>query len=114
MILIIAFVGAPSARAGQHRFCYVPLCLSGTDNGRVRFWRLDSGTGESFEAHSNTVCALATTRDCWRSLMLASACFEGTIVVWAVDGLKDDGKVRKDNVLGRGRWESTPEVTISF
>lgn len=78
------------------------LLSPGTDKGSVRFWRLDAGTEESFEAHSNTVSALATTRDCWGSLMFASGCFEGSIVLWTEDvedGLRDDSRVRKDIVL---------------
>lgn len=71
--------------------------LSGTDDGSVRFWQLDTGAGESFQAHDNTVSALAAYRDQLGSLVLASAGFEGVIIIWrahAKDGLKKD-RVRK-------------------
>lgn len=63
----------------------------GTDDGSVRFWRLDTGAGESFKAHKNTVSALAAYRDRQGSVTLASAGFEGSITIWrarAKDGLK--------------------------
>lgn len=63
----------------------------GTDDGSVRFWRLDTGAGESFKAHKNTVSALAAYRDRQGSITLASADFEGSITIWrarAKDGLK--------------------------
>ncbi|CAM9561047.1 unnamed protein product, partial [Hapterophycus canaliculatus] len=67
------------------------VLVTGTDNGSVRFWRLDTGAGKSFKAHENTVTALAAFRDRHGSLTLASADFEGVIVIWrapAKDGLK--------------------------
>lgn len=63
----------------------------------MRFWQLDTGAGESFQAHDNTVSALAAYRDQLGSLVLASADFEGAIIIWrahAKDGLKKD-RVRK-------------------
>lgn len=70
---------------------------SGTDDGTVRFWRLDTGASESFKAHENAVSALAACRDRRGELMLASAGFEGAIIMWtthAKDGLKNN-RVRK-------------------
>lgn len=64
---------------------------SGTDDGSIRFWRLDTGAGESVKAHENTVTTLAAYRDRQGSLTLASAGFDGVIVVWrahAKDGVK--------------------------
>ncbi|CAM9120840.1 unnamed protein product, partial [Scytosiphon promiscuus] len=67
------------------------VLVTGTDDGNVRFWRLDTGAGESIQAHENTVTALAAYRDGQGSLTLASADFEGVIAIWrasAKDGLK--------------------------
>lgn len=72
--------------------------LSGTDDGSVRFWRLETGAGESFRTHENTVSALAAHKDRQGSLILASACFEGTITIWRAgvkDGLKQDKVVKR-------------------
>ena len=65
----------------------------GTGSGNVRFWRLDTGAGQSFEAHSNTVSALATGKNWCGSLILASGGFDGAIVLWmtdAKDGIRED------------------------
>ncbi|CAN0560012.1 unnamed protein product, partial [Ectocarpus sp. 12 AP-2014] len=56
--------------------------LSGTDDGSVRFWQLDTGAGESYKAHDNSVSALAAYSDQLGSLVLASAGFEGAIIIW--------------------------------
>lgn len=73
----------------------VRVRLSGTDDGSVRFWRLETGAGESIKAHENTVSALASFRDRQGSLVLASGGFEGAIVVWKAD-IKDG--LRRDMV----------------
>eukprot|EP00752_Nemacystus_decipiens_P009558 g8538.t1 len=66
------------------------ILVTGADDGSVRFWRLDTGAGESFGAHDNTVSALAAYRDRQGSLVLATADFEGDITIWRAnskDGL---------------------------
>lgn len=67
--------------------------MSGTDGGSVRFWRLETGASEPYQAHENTVSALAACKDRRGSLLLASADFEGTMIIWtahAKDGLRAD------------------------
>lgn len=70
------------------------ICLApGVDHGSVRFWRLDTGASESFQAHDNTVSALAACRDRRQSLLFASGGFGGAIVLWAAhakDGMSDN------------------------
>lgn len=96
---------------------FLTLCLSrlfsGTDDGSVRFWRLETGAGESFRTHENTVSALAAYRDRQGSLILASAGFEGAITIWRAqvkDGF-DRHQVRKrrrewDRVRAKGKPSS--------
>ncbi|CAN0464501.1 unnamed protein product [Ectocarpus sp. 12 AP-2014] len=69
------------------------VLVTGTDDGSVRFWQLDTGAGESYKAHDNSVSALAAYSDQLGSLVLASAGFEGAIIIWRAhpkDGLKKD------------------------
>eukprot|EP00903_Cladosiphon_okamuranus_P006728 g6565.t1 len=58
------------------------VLVTGTDDGSLRFWRLETGAGESFRAHENTVSALAACMDRQGSVVLASGSFEGTITIW--------------------------------
>lgn len=88
-------------------FFFLDGFSSGTDDGSVRFWRLNTGAGESFKAHENTVTALAAYRDPRGSVILASAGFEGIIVVWrapAKDGLK------QNTVSERGQRENVARL----
>ena len=82
---------------------------SGTDDGSVRFWRLETGAGESFRTHENTVSALAAYRDREGSLTFASAGFDGAIIIWrahAKDGL-DRHQVRGE---GKGEGEKIARI----
>ncbi|CAM9333629.1 unnamed protein product, partial [Discosporangium mesarthrocarpum] len=78
------------------------VLATGSECGSVRFWRLETGAGESFHVHKNTVSALASCRDRKGSLFFASGCYQGEIVLWAAyakDGLHNSRVPKVDYTL---------------
>ncbi|CAM9580963.1 unnamed protein product, partial [Choristocarpus tenellus] len=79
------------------------VVATGIDDGSVRFWNLETGAGTSSRAHSNTVSALASHRDNKNSLLFASGCYNGDIVLWeaqAKDGVHNAQIPKVDSRIG--------------
>lgn len=70
-----------------------PIMVAGTELGSVQFWQLSTGACTSFEAHKNSVSAVASClHEVYGTVMLTTGSFDSDIGIWAI--YTKDGKTQ--------------------
>lgn len=68
------------------------LLCSGHEDGAVRLWAPESGSGHCLRRHTNSVTCLCLARPRRGELLLASSGYDGRICVWNLSAVSDFGR----------------------